>query len=176
MWQCGCYVIYYYLELFPNKMLNKILYLHLNHNPISFPGVGKCPMIPKGRRGTRNLERRGSVAYFSSLSQDTGVSSYFSSRLPLWAAIFYTKLHAWTPKGNHTTLPGINATERCQTCDRVIFTSYLWTIIQPSIKTAIPDPLESTIGWISLWIIGRHQLWFQIRIWNVQITCLIFCL
>ena len=83
MWQCGCYVIYYYLELFPNKMLNKILYLHLNHNPISFTGVGKCPMIPKGRRGARNLERRGSVAYFSSLSQDTGVSSYFSSRLPL---------------------------------------------------------------------------------------------
>ena len=112
-------------------------------------------MIPKGRQGTRNLERRGSVAYFSSLSQDTGVSSYFSSRLPLWAAIFYTKLHAWTPKGNHTTLPGINATERCQTCDRVIFvifTSYLWRIIQPSIKTAIPNPVKSSVGWISWWM------------------------
>ena len=38
------------------------------NNPI-FPGVGKCLMIHKARQGTRNLERRGNVAYFSSLVQ-----------------------------------------------------------------------------------------------------------
>ena len=44
------------------------------------------------------------------------------------------------------TIAGSNATERCQTCDRVIFvifTSYLQTNIQPSIKTATPIPVSA---------------------------------
>ena len=88
------------------------------NNPI-FPGVGKCLMIHKARQGTRNLERRGNVAYFSSLCFATLHT----------CILLHEDAFAWTPNGNHTTtIPGINATERCQTCDRVIFvifTSYL---------------------------------------------------